>query len=311
MQDLNDLYYFAKVVEKNSFAAAARALDIPKSRLSRRVANLEAALGVRLLQRTTRRLALTEIGKLYYEHAQHVMAEAEAAVEAVERVRVTPSGSLRVSCAISVAQTELADILPQFLLAYPQIRLDLIVTNRRIDLVDEGVDIALRVRTSGDEEAHLVTRRFHPADGLIVAQPELLARVGPINEPEDLAKLPLMGFGSADRKLRWVLVNAQGEAREIALTARLTTDDFAVLRIAALQGVGATMLPSDYCVAEVRAGRLTPLLPAWSMPTATLQAVYLSRRGMVPAVRAFLDFLEENLGEEKSVGQNKPTHKKQ
>lgn len=301
MQDLNDLYYFAKVVEKNGFAAAARALALPKSRLSRRVANLEAALGVRLLQRTTRKLALTEIGKLYYKHAQAVMAEAEAAVEAVEKVREIPSGALRVSCAISIAQTELAQILPRFLLAYPQIRLDLIVTNRRIDLIEESVDIALRVRQAGDEEAHLVTRRFHQASGHIVIQPDLLLASGPINAPEDLAKIPMMGFGAADRKSRWVFRNAKGEQREIALTARLTTDDFNVLRQAALAGVGATMLPSAYCMDDVRAGRLVALLPEWSIPAATLQAVYISRRGMVPAVRAFLDFLEENLGEEKSL----------
>ncbi|MEO8158862.1 MAG: LysR family transcriptional regulator [Betaproteobacteria bacterium] len=302
MQDLNDLYYFAKVAEKGSFAAAARSLGLPKSRLSRRVAMLEAALGVRLLQRTTRRLALTEVGKLYFRHAQNVMAEAEAAVEAVERVREVPSGSLRVSCAIQLAQTRLSRILPAFLAAYPQIRLDLIVTNRRIELIEEGVDIALRVRTTGDEEAHLVTRRFGPAPGLIVAHPELLATCGPIAQPEDLAKIPVMGFGSADRKLRWSLAGHNGETREITLTARLTTDDFNVLRNAALAGLGATMLPRDYCLDDLQAGRLTPLLPDWSIPDATVQAVYVSRRGMVPAVRAFLDFLEENLGKEKREG---------
>ncbi|MBI3530466.1 MAG: LysR family transcriptional regulator [Betaproteobacteria bacterium] len=301
MQDLNDLYYFAKVVEKGSFAAAARTLDLPKSRLSRRVATLESALGVRLLQRTTRRLALTEVGKLYYQHAQNVMAEAEAAVEAVERVREVPSGSLRVSCAIPVAQTDLARILPRFLAAYPQIRLDLIVTNRRIELIEEGVDIALRVRTISDEEAHLVTRRFRPAHGLIVVHSELLEAHGPIAEPEDLARIPVMGFGSADRKLRWSLVGANGEKRDVTLTARLTTDDFNVLRNAALAGLGATLLPSAYCMEDVQAGRLTPLLTKWSIPAATLQAVYVSRRGMVPAVRAFLDFLEENLGSAQTV----------
>ena len=297
MQDLNDLYYFAKVVEKGSFAAAARALDLPKSRLSRRVATLETALGVRLLQRTTRRLALTEVGKLYYQHAQNVMAEAEAAVEAVERVREVPSGSLRVSCPVPIAQIYLASVLPRFLAAYPQIRLDLIVTNRRIELIEEGIDIAMRVRIAGDEEAHLVTRRFGPAPGLIVAHPELLEAHGPIAEPEDLAKIPVMGFGSADRKLRWSLLGANGEKRDVTLTARLTTDDFNVLRNAALAGLGATMLPSEFCLEDIQAGRLTPLLTKWSIPAATLQAVYASRRGMVPAVRAFLDFLEDNLGE--------------
>jgi DNA-binding transcriptional LysR family regulator len=298
MQDLNDLYFFAKVVEKGGFAAAARSLNLPKSRLSRRVATLETALGVRLLHRTTRRLSLTEVGKLYYQHAQNVMAEADAAIEAVDRVREVPSGSLRVSCPIPVAQIYLARILPRFLTSYPQIRLDLVVTNRRIELVEEGIDVALRVRTTDDEEPHLVTRRFGPAAGLIVVHPELLETFGPIAEPEDLAKIPVMGFGSADRKLRWSLIGESGESRDVTLTARLTTDDFNVLRNAALAGLGATMLPREFCIDDVQAGRLTIALEKWSMPAATLQAVYVSRRGMVPAVRAFLDFLEANLGGE-------------
>ncbi|HEX7953272.1 MAG TPA: LysR substrate-binding domain-containing protein [Burkholderiales bacterium] len=299
MQNLNDLYLFAKVVEKGGFAAAARSLDLPKSRLSRRVATLESALGVRLLQRTTRRLALTEVGKLYYQHAQQVMAQAEAAVEAVEHIRAVPSGALRVSCAASISQTDLAPILPRFLAAYPQIRLELIVTNRRVELIEEGVDVALRVRVSGDEEAHLVTRRFRAARGLIVVNPELLESHGPISRPEDLGAMPVMGFGSTDRKLNWVFTAPGGERREVSLVPRLATDDFNVLRHAALAGIGATMLPSAYCVEDVRAGRLMPLLTDWSIPSATLQAVYVSRRGMVPAVRAFLDFLGENFGEEK------------
>ncbi|MEO8006118.1 MAG: LysR substrate-binding domain-containing protein [Betaproteobacteria bacterium] len=300
MQDLNDLYFFAKVVEKGGFAAAARSLNLPKSRLSRRVATLETALGVRLLQRTTRRLSLTEVGKLYYQHAQNVMAEADAAIEAVDRVREVPSGALRISCPIPVAQIYLARILPRFLAAYPQIRLDLIVTNRRIDLVEEGIDVALRVRTSDDEEPNLVTRRFGPAPGLIVVHPELLETYGPLADPEDLAKIPVMGFGSADRKLRWLLIGANGETRDVNLTARLTTDDFNVLRNAALAGLGATMLPQELCIEDIQAGRLAIALQNWSTPVATQQAVYVSRRGMVPAVRAFLDFLEANLGKDAS-----------
>lgn len=297
MQDLNDLYYFAKVVEKGSFAAAARHLGVPKSRLSRRVAALESALGVRLLQRTTRKLALTETGKAYFEHAQNVMAEAEAAAEAVERVRTEPSGLLRVSCAISVAQTDLARILPEFLASHPRINIELLVTNRRIDLIQEGVDVALRVRVAGDEEPHLVTRRFRPALGFIVVNPELLDAYGPILQPEDIAKLPVMGFGSPDRKTHWTLTGPDGAQREVALTPRLATDDFIVLHDAALAGIGATLLPSGYAVEDIRAGRLTPILPEWSLPAGTLQAAYVSRRGMVPAVRVFLDFLDARLGE--------------
>lgn len=299
MQDLNDLYYFAKVVEKGGFAAAARSLGLPKSRLSRRVAGLETALGVRLMQRTTRRLALTEVGKVYYQHAQNVLAEAQAAAEAVERIRAAPSGPLRVSCPIGVVQTDIARIVPLFLAAYPQVRVELIATNRRIELIEEGVDVALRVRAAWDEDPNLVTRRFRPATGVVVAHPELLESCGPITEPEELSRIPVMGFAEADRKIRWRLVGANGEKREVALIPRLASDDFNVLRNAALAGLGATLLPSANCVDDLQAGRLIALLPHWSIPSGTLQAVYVSRRGMVPAVRAFLDFLDQHLAAEK------------
>lgn len=295
MQDLNDLYFFAKVVEKGGFAAASRNLGIPKSRLSRRVATLESALGVRLLQRTTRRLSLTEVGKLYYQHAQNVMAEADAASEAVERIREMPSGNLRVSCPTPLAQVYVTGILPIFLRAYPQIRLELLAVNRRVDLIEEGIDVAIRVRRTGDEEPNLVTRRFRSAPGVIVVHPELLEAHGPIDEPADLAKLPAMGFTGADGRMHWPLASENGEVRDITLTPRFIADEFNVLRSAALAGIGATMLPAAFCLDDIREGRLIQLLPGWSLP-ATLQAVYVSRRGMVPAVRAFLDFLEENLG---------------
>ncbi len=295
MQDLNDLYFFAKVVEKGGFAAAARHLHLPKSRLSRRVAILESELGVRLLHRTTRRLSLTEAGKLYYQHAQNVMAEADAAREAIDRVREVPSGRLRVSCPAPVAQIYITPILPRFLAAYPQIQLDLLGINRRVDLIEEGIDVALRVRASGDEEHQLVTRRFRPAPALIVVHPELLQAHGPIEDPDDLARMPALGFGSPDGKVRWTLASDSGPAREVALVPRLTTGDFNVMRAAALAGIGVTLLPTEFCSEDIRAGRLALLLPQWSIP-ATLQAVYVSRRGMVPAVRAFLDFLDAELG---------------
>ena len=214
VQDLNDLYYFAKVVEKGGFAAAARSLGLPKSRLSRRVALLESALGVRLLQRTTRRLALTEVGRLYYQHAQNVMAEADAAVEAVDRVRRVPSGLLRVTCLVGLAQSEVGALVPEFLATYPEVNLDLVVTNRRVQLIEEGVDIALRVRPADDEEPGLVVRRLQPAPLVLVVHPELLEASGPIDDPDDLTRLPMMGFGSPDGRTRLALVGPGGERRE-------------------------------------------------------------------------------------------------
>ena len=146
MQDLNDLFYFAKVVEHGGFAAAGRLLGIPKSRLSRRIAELETRLGARLLQRTTRKLALTDVGERYLRHCQAMLLEAEQADEAVASLTSEPRGRIRVSCPTEVARMRLRHVFPSFLQRYPQVQLEVMLSNRRIDLVNEGVDVALRVR---------------------------------------------------------------------------------------------------------------------------------------------------------------------
>jgi len=158
MQDLNDLFYFAKVVECGGFMAAGRKFGLPKSRLSRRVAELESRLGVRLLQRTTRKLALTEVGASYYEHCRAVLAEAEAAEETILRATAEPRGLVRVSCPEMVAKSLLGPALPRFLAANPQVRIWLDTTGRRVDLIEEGIDVALRVRSVIEESASLVAR---------------------------------------------------------------------------------------------------------------------------------------------------------
>src|SRR5215207_3321257 len=160
MQDLNDMLYFAEVVDKGGFAAAGRALGIPKSKLSRRVAELESRLGVRLLQRTTRKLSLTEAGELYHRHCVAMREDAEAAEEAVAVVQGEPRGTIRVSCPVTLAQSTIGPLLPQFLARHPQVRVDMQVTNRVIDLVQEGVDVALRVRPTLDDSGTLIVKRL-------------------------------------------------------------------------------------------------------------------------------------------------------
>src|SRR3954468_8638525 len=164
MQDLNDMLFFAEVVDQGGFAAAGRALNIPKSKLSRRVAELEARLGVRLLQRTTRKLSLTEAGEIYHRHCVAMREQAEAADEAVARVHNEPRGTVRVTCPVTLAQTTIGPILPRFLAAHPQVRVDMQVTNRVIDLVQEGVDVALRVRSNLDDSGTLVVKNLGKTD---------------------------------------------------------------------------------------------------------------------------------------------------
>lgn len=292
MQDLNDLFYFAKVVDAGGFAAAGRELGLPKSRLSRRIAELEARLNVRLLQRTTRKLALTDIGERYYRHCQAMLVEAEMADEVAAQLSAEPRGRVRLSCPVALAETALNAMLPGFLAQYPQVNLDLLLTNRRVDLVNDGVDVALRVRAPGDEDPSLVSRRLRPAAAALVAAPQLL-QGRTLKVPEDLAGLPVLGAVESDRKVHFNLIGPNGARREVALEPRLAAEDFNLRKTVALAGLGITTLPLYYCIEELEQGQLVRVLADWHEPPAFLQAVYPHRRGLLPAVRALLDYLAE------------------
>ncbi|MDP9782689.1 LysR substrate-binding domain-containing protein [Pseudomonas fluorescens] len=292
MQDLNDLYYFAKVVEAGGFAAAGRLLGIPKSRLSRRIAELEERLGARLLQRTTRQLKLTAVGERYLRHCQAMMLEAEMADEAVASMSSEPRGRLRVSSPVGLAHQFLPVVIETFLTKYPLVQLDMTLLNRRVDLVSEGIDVALRVRDLGDEDPLLMTRRLRQARLMLVASPAFVEGRR-IESPDDLKQLPVLGALEADRQVHLRLVSADGQRVELSLEARLGIDDFIVRRACTLAGLGFTLLPSMYCEQELLDGTLVQLLPGWSLPDGWLQAVYPHRRGMLPAVRAWIDHLVE------------------
>jgi DNA-binding transcriptional LysR family regulator len=291
LQDLNDLYYFAKVVEAGGFAAAGRLLGIPKSRLSRRIAELEERLNARLLQRTTRHLQLTSVGERYLRHCQAMLLEAEMADEVVASVTSEPRGRLRVSCPVGLAHQFLPPVVNSFLVAHPLVQLDLVLANRRVDVISEGFDVALRVREQGDEDPHLITRRLREAMTILVATPAFV-RAHPIHTPDDLYQVPVLGALDADRKVHLRMLDAQGGKRELALEARLGVEDFVVRKEATLAGLGVTVLPMLNCEAELNNGTLVRLLPEWSMPGGWLQAVYPHRRGVLPAVRAWLEHLE-------------------
>ena len=292
MQDLNDLYYFAKVVEAGGFAASGRLLGIPKSRLSRRVAELEERLGARLLQRTTRQLKLTAVGERYLSHCQAMLLQAEMADEAVASMSSEPRGRLRVSCPVGLAHEFMPEVISSFLRAYPHVQLEVILLNRRVDLITEGIDVALRVREKGDEDPLLATRWLRPARTAMVASPEF-ARQWPINSPEDLKNVPLLGALEPDRMVHLRMLDAQGKTCELTMEARLGIDDFVVRKACTLSGLGFTVLPMMYCEQELESGQLVQLLPDWSLPGGWLHAVYPHRRGVMPAVRAWIEHLVE------------------
>lgn len=298
MYDLNALYYFAQVVEHGGFAAAGRALGLPKSTLSRRIAELESRLGVRLLQRSTRKLALTEVGERYLRHCLALVGEAEAAELAVASVRAEPSGRLRVACPGSLARQELSARLPEFLARYPKIQLEFLLTGRAVDLIEEGVDVALRVRIAGQEDPQLATRWLRPMRAHLVAAPGLFADRPLPATPDDLHQLPMLGAIGSNKRITLPLRCPEGTLREYHYEARLAADDFHLRKPAALAGLGVTILPESYCAEELADGRLIAILPQWHPPQTMLHAVYPTQRGLLPAVRALVDFLAETLAVE-------------
>ena len=296
MQDLNDLFYFSIVVEKNGFAAAGRALDIPKSRLSRRIAQLEERLGVRLLQRSTRRFAVTEAGQRFYRHCQAVMAEAQAAEEAVAQLTTEPRGLVRMSCPVSFTQNLMASILPGFMEKFPQVKLLVLSTNRRVDLINEGVDIAMRVRFKLDTDSDLVIRSFGHSHSVLVASPAYLDQHGRPEQPEDLAKFDTISIAEIEWQ-SWELSGPEGRTFKLEHQPRLMCGDFLLTVAAAKKGLGIALLPESVCCQALRDGDLEVILPQWSPPDGIVHCVYPSRRGVLPAVRVLIDWLAERMPE--------------
>ncbi|MDR7308743.1 LysR family transcriptional regulator [Rhodoferax saidenbachensis] len=293
MHDTNDMLYFAEVVERGGFAAAGRHLGLPKSKLSRRVAELEARLGVRLLQRTTRKLSLTEVGEVYLRHCIAMRDAAEAAAEAVEQVQTEPRGTLRIACPVTLAQTTVGPIMALFLARYPQVRVDMRVSNRVVDLVEEGIDVALRVRGTLDDSGSLVVKKLGETNTYLVASPLQLERQGRPASIDDLARMDTISMSAVDGRATLVLQGPDGAIHPLVHRPRYVADDLLTLKYAALQGTGMCFLPDYMCRREMEEGHLVHVLPGWAPPRGIFHAVYPSRRGMVPAVRRFLDFLGE------------------
>jgi DNA-binding transcriptional LysR family regulator len=286
------------VVDRGGFAAAGRALGLPKSRLSRRVAELEARLGVRLLQRTTRKLSMTAVGEQYHRHCVAMREDAQAAADAVAQAQTEPRGTIRVACPVTLAQTTLGPILPQFLARYPQVRIDMRVSNRVVDLVEEGFDVALRVRPTLDDSGTLVVKNFGTSRTLLVASPAQLARQGHPASVADLSQLDTVSMSSVGDTATWQLVGPDGTTHTLQHRPRYVADDLMTLKFAVLGGTGMCILPDYLCAEELRDGRLVHVVPGWAPKPGVFHAVFPSRRGLVPAVRRFLDFLGDAIERE-------------
>ena len=293
VEDLNTLYYFTQVVEHGGFAPAGRALDMPKSKLSRRIAELEDRLGVRLLHRTSRHCSLTEIGQAYYQRCLAMRVEAESAAELIERNRSEPQGLVRISCPTALLNSWVGPMLTRYMLKYPLVELFIESTNRRVDLIHEGFDIALRVRFPPLENTDMVMKVLGNSTQCLVGSPAFADRLSSPASPADLSGLPSVHWGAAQREYQWELFGADGASALIRHAPRMVTDDLLALRYAVLAGIGIAHLPSVVVRDDIAAGRLVELVPGWAPKCGIVHAIFPSRRGLLPSVRTLIDFLGE------------------
>lgn len=291
MYNLNDLVFFVQAVETGSFAAAGRRLGQPKSTVSKRVAELEAALGVRLIHRTSRHFALTELGRDVYEHARAAVIEAEAAETVVRRRRAEPSGTVRITASVPTAQFHLADRLHELVRSFPKLSIELHVTDRFIDLVQEGFDIALRSHFSALPDSGLMQRHIATEPIILVAAPDYLEACGEPSEPASLKEHD--GLVVSARARSWRLTDGDGHTEEAEPRLRFTADESVVLMKSAIAGLGVTCLPESMVATALRQETLNRVLPDWTAGSVTTTLLTPHRRGQLPAVRAVIDFLSK------------------
>jgi DNA-binding transcriptional LysR family regulator len=288
--DLNEMLVFARVVQAGSFTAAAAALGMPKSTVSRKVSDLEERLQSRLLQRTTRKLSLTDVGRTYYDYCARIVGEIEDAERAVSTLQETPRGLLRVTAPVNVAF--LGPIVSDYLKRYPEVRLDLFCTGRTVDLVEERFDLGIRGGALADST--LIARRLGSAKWLLVATPGYLQRRGRPRSPDDLRKHDCLLFGAGPDSGGLRLENGDRSV-QVALSPRLTVTDIDVVYAVATAGVGIAVLPAFRCVEDLRARRLTRVLADWNVPSTFLHVVYPSTRHISPKVKSFIDHLHARM----------------
>ncbi|SPA45311.1 LysR substrate-binding domain-containing protein [Cupriavidus taiwanensis] len=293
MLNLNDLRFFVVAVAHGGFAAAGRALGVPKSTVSKRVAELEQALRARLLYRSSRSFTLTDAGRDFYDHARAALIEAEAAQEAVQRRVAEPSGTVRITAAVPTAQHYLAPHLPALARAYPRLHVQLEVSDRMVDLVQEGFDIAVRSHFAPLPDSGLVQRQLAVEDIVLVASPGYLAERGTPEAPAQLSGHDGLLTGAAAGT--WRLWGPGGARAEASPAPRMTVNESTVLLGAAIAGLGIVPLPHALCRAALAAGRLARVLPQWTAGSVTTTLLLPARRGQLPGVRATVDFLVQCL----------------
>jgi DNA-binding transcriptional LysR family regulator len=280
---------FVKVVETGSFARAAERLDVSVSSVSRHVTELEAHLDARLLNRTTRRLSLTEAGRAFHERCVQLLADLEEAEESAGAGSVAPRGTLRLTCGVTFGTRYLAPAIGEFMARYPDMRCDVELSDRIVDLVDEGFDAALRIGDIGGQ--NLVGRRIGVTQVVCCASPAYLERHGEPREPEDLARHACLLYEYAPQRDVWSFADAAGVEHKVRVAGPMRSNNGSFLEALATEGLGIVCEPDFIVGPDIRAGRLVPLLRRFTLPSIGIHVVYPSRRHLSAKVRAFTDFL--------------------
>jgi DNA-binding transcriptional LysR family regulator len=295
--DLNDFFYFVQVVDRGGFTAAGRTLRIPKSTLSHRIQQLENTLGVRLLNRTSRRFGMTDAGSDFYRHAVMMLREAELAETAIRQRLSEPTGTVRFTAAVATMQFAMRDIVADFLVRHPKVNVVAHATDQYVDIVAENYDVAIRAHSDKLPDSTLVQRTLTPAPWLLFAGAAYLDANGPVDTPRDLAKHPSLFMMRTGVEPIWRLRRSRGRGEKVVvpLTPRLLIDDMLSLKQAAIGGLGLVALPGYVCRDDLKSGVLRQVLPDWIADDSTLTALIAYRQGLLPSVRAFIDHLAAEL----------------
>jgi DNA-binding transcriptional LysR family regulator len=293
--DLNDYFYFMHVVEKKGYTAAASALNMPKSRLSRHVTQLEARLGVRLLQRTSRNVTVTQEGRHFYQHARKLVDTMELAEAAMKHNTGSLAGKVVISCSTGVAQFALLDIIAEFSKQHPKVLIEQRVSNTMVDIVAEGIDMVIRGHSGELPDSSFIQRFITKVEWPLYCAPEYLEQVEKIDTPDDLANCRFLKVGRANQKDAISLLNKEGLRTHQITNIALCSEDMSTIKHAAITGLGVTALPDYVCNKAVKTQQLVRVLPEWVSQSANLSLLMPSRLGVPAHTKALAEFIREKL----------------
>ena len=288
--DLNEMAIFVRVVESGSFTGAAKALGLPKSTVSRKITQLEERLGVRLIQRTTRSLSLTDTGSAYHEQCSRILGEIEEANAAVTQMQSTPTGTLRITAPVLFGSTALSSLISEYMELHPQVNIDLILSDQRLDLVQEGIDVAFRVGHL--EDSSLIGRYLGDVTAMLCASPEYIERHGTPKHPNDIHQHQVI---AASGWTQWSLKGPEGQEVNINTKPRLTVNDLSSLYTLALAGTGIAALPVLISASAIKKKNLVPVLCDWPFEAHPIHTLYASNRHLSAKVRTFVDFIIDSV----------------